>query len=531
MFDKITNYFRRNKIESNNDSKDKGPMDDYWYYPASLLSEAGVSVTVENAIKVAAIWACNKAISETIAGLPFITYERLENGGKRRASEHSIYKLLHTSPNSIQTSQEWRECMQTNLNLYGNAYSVIERNAYGDIISLSIPIHPTQIDIEIVSIAGLKQLRYKHKTTGEIWLQDYMYHLKGISTNGINGISPIDAGRDSLGLAIAAEKFGSSFFKNGYRPSGSIEYPIPLNPKEQDNMRKSFKRQAEHGLFILDAGAKFNKLQQNAEEAQYIQTRQHQIEEVCRWYRVPPHKINHLLRSTFSNIEHQDLEWIKDTILPQVKKWEQKASIRLFDDEKYFAEMLIEGELRGDTATRTQAYKEQWYIGAMSSNEIRIAENRNPYEGGDNYYIPLNMQIANTDKQNVSIEPQKIKQNTTSISVEEQNKNIFKAKKEKEGELQIVLNDKKENMIIDNMAKDTSQRIAKAEIRELEKISGDDNKIEAFYKKHYEYIAKSIAPFGIEIEPKALTLKECSDKEYLEEHIYFTIMGKINYEN
>ena len=267
------------------------------------------------------------------------------------------------------------------------------------------------------------------------------------------------------------------------------------------------------------------------EESQFLQTRQFQIEEVCRWYRIQPHKISHLLRSTFSNIEHQSLEFVIDTILPQVKRWEQRAALTLFEDDKYFAEMLVDGLLRGDTSTRIEAYSKMINSSQLSPNEARILENRNPYNGGDIYYTPLNMApVGQTQEQRIKNSSKERIEANTEKDIDSEIKTIQKAKEEKSKELTEIIESKsteKDNSLIENLVRNASERIAKAEIRELYKIGDNKEKQESFYNKHNAYIEKTLKPFGVSLELDNLTLKSGVDEEWLEDHIHSLIMEEL----
>ena len=494
MFDKLIELFRRPKPQA----VVRSAYDNFWYYPITALSAAGVPVTPENALKVSAIWACNKVISETVALLPFIVYRRADDGGKSRYQEHYLYSVLKDRPNRIQTSYEWRETLQTHLNLYGNAYSLIRRNYVGDIQSFSLPIHPTKVKVELLENETLRYKVRQGDQSEKIYLQDEIMHLRGTTLNGYMGVSPIDAGSNSIGLAIAAELFGSKFFDNSARPSCTLTHPATLNQQAQDNLRNSVKAQGDNGILILEEGMKYEKSSTTNEEAQFLQTRQFQIEEVARWYRMPLHKIEHLLHATFSNIEHQALEFVTDTILPQVRRWEQRINTTIIDDDDVFCEMLLEGLLRGDTKTRMEAYNRLYTIGAISSNEIRILENMNPYEGGDDYYRQLNMAIVG-EEENEPEPPQ-----------------LPEPEPEPDDSAELI----------NNMVMDAATRIANAERREVEKIGQDKKKLDAFYEKHFEYVKKTLAPLGVDVTKQAIAIPYNADAETL----YTIIIGAMNYE-
>jgi HK97 family phage portal protein len=475
FFDKIFSRFGYVKTSS------RSQWDDFWFSAISALSAAGVEITPENALRVSAIWACNRVISESVASLPFIVYRRMPSGGKERAPDHPVYRIFQNEPNEIQTDYEYREQMQTHLNLYANAYSEIVFNRYGQPESLKMPTHPTMVKIEKMDDGSI---RYVFKDAGaeRALVPGRVFHLKGLSVDGYYGISPIQAGKDSIGLARAAELFGSMFFQNGARPSGVLKHPQVLTDKARDNLRNSVAQQSKSGTLILEEGMDWTQTTVVPEEAQFIETRQFQIEEVCRWYRMPPHKIAHLLRATFTNIEHQSTEFVTDTLMPHLKRWEKRASKSLFvvDGDEYFAEHLVEGLLRGDVKTRTEAYSKYINNGVMSPNEVRILENMNPRDGGDIYLTPMNMTSSNNrnSNENASID------------------------------------------VIDRLAKDAAGRIANAEI--------NGARTEKFYAKHHKYIQLVLQPFGVSADPRLMTMQSGIDENNLEDSIYTLIMGQFN---
>lgn len=481
------NIFKRKK----NEVKQKSAIDDFWYGIYASLSAAGVPVTPENALKVSAIWACNKVISETIAMLPLLVYENLGEGAKERAREHYLYDILKTKPNNIQTSFDWRITLQSHLNLYGRAYSPIRRNFVGDITSYGLPIHPTRVRnillenetliYEVSSIEGNK-VNYT---------QEEMLYLRGLTVNGYDGISPIEAGNNSIGLAIAAEIFGSKFFQKGARPNAAVIHKDELSQPAKSRLARSVQEMSETGVLVLEDEMKYQQMSSTPEESQFLQTRQHQVEEIARWYRIPLHKIQHLLRSTFNNIEHQDIEFYRDTMMPHIVNWEQRLNETIIDRGSYFVEFLTQAVLRGDMKTRTEFYKALFNMGMLSPNEGRILENMNPYEGGDGYYMQINMGRIDSEGN--------IAQSNSS-----ENNNV-------------------DNNLNTAVAKDIAIRLANAETRGLEKTNDE----KAFYVKHHEYIAKAIKPFNLDIQPIELT-SQMLDKDNLTMAIYERIIKELD---
>lgn len=519
----IHRFFSKPKASSS-------PSSDFWYKAVGALSAAGVAVTPENAIKLSAIWACNKVISETVGLLPFITYEQLKGGGKDRAPNHHLYHLLKDAPNDIQTAVEWREAMQTFLNLYGNAYSVPGRGFGGEVVSLGIPIHPSRVKVELVN-GNVLRYTVNHNTGQDaVYLGDEMLHLKGITTDGgLVGLSPIEAGVDSLGLARAAELFGSSFYKGKARPAGIVKLQSQLTNDAKSSLRESIQAQGESGILVLDEGMEWEMMQVEPESAQFIETRTFQLDEVCRWYRMPPHKIQNLVHATFSNIEHQSLEFLSDTILPQVRKWEQKINHVLFPDHTFFAEMLTEVLLRADLKSRTESITKMISWALMTPNEGRALLNMNPYEGGERFYRPLNFAVVGEDS------PEQLKgANTVSVpaakelpapeveQVTEDIQAIVTSNRIRDIEQATAF----ENETIDNQVIDIATRLSNAEKRGLENCR-TEKKIKSFQRRHHTYIIKALEPLNIKIEPEILTTKNCDDITYLKQHIIGTLNGAL----
>lgn len=357
---------------------------------------SGTRVTPDKAEQIAAVFACVRVLSETLASLPLVLYRRLPSGGKERATEHPLYDVLHNQPNTWQTSFEWREMMQGHLALRGNAYSIIQPGIRGNASNL-VPIHPDRVKVERL-ITGT--LRYDVKDANgksEYYLQDEMLHLKAFSADGITGRSPIAICKPTVGLTQAADDFGASFFGNDSRPGGVLRHPEKMAEGGAQELRDSWERLHRgrgnrHRIAVLEEGLDWKQIGVNPEEAQFLETRKLQINEIARIFRVPPHMIADLERATFSNIEQMSLEFIAFTMLPWLQRWEQVILRDLITEpEVYFAEFLVDGLLRGDTLARYQAHAIGRTWGWLSANDVRGIENMNPIEGGDIYLSPSNM--------------------------------------------------------------------------------------------------------------------------------------------
>lgn len=361
---------------------------------------AGVSVTSDTALRMSAVFACVKVLSESVAYLPLILYKREGEKKKSRATSHPLYTLLHDKPNSEMTSFTFRQTMMLHLCLRGNAYAEIETDRLGRVLSLT-PIPQDQYVVTPERKDGV--IRYKVKTiqTGiEKYIEtEKMLHLMGLSTNGLIGLSPIQQARQSIGLGLAAEEYGARFFGNGANLDGVLQHPGKLTKDAKDYLRTSWEARhagisKSHRTAVLEEGMTYNRIGIPPEDAQFIETRKFQITDIARIFRVPPHMIGDLDRATWANIEHQSIEFVAHTLGPWLKNWEQTILWKLLkpqEQQQYYAEFLVDALLRGDTQSRYAAYATARQNGWMSANDIREKENEDPVDGGDVYLVPLNM--------------------------------------------------------------------------------------------------------------------------------------------
>ena len=362
-------------------------------------TESGLRIDEATALKYAAVWACVRVLAESVASLPLPLYKRLPRG-KERLTGHPLYTLLHDQPNPEMTSFVFRETMMSHAVTWGNAYAEIERDRAGRPIALW-PLLPDRTWPERKN----KVLRYvtRVNNTAEVPLRpDQVFHIPGLSWNGLKGYSPIAIHREAIGLGMATEQFGSKFFGSGARPSGVIEYPGKFaTDDDRTNFRKQWQN-AYGGLTnaqrtaVLEQGMKWSAISIPPDDAQFLETRVHQLREVARIFRVQPHLIGDLENATFSNIEHQSLEFVTHTLRPWLVRWEQAITQRLVmpsERSEVFAEFVIDGLLRGDIAARYSAYQVGRQNGWLSANDVRELENMNPLPGdqGDIFMVPLNM--------------------------------------------------------------------------------------------------------------------------------------------
>jgi HK97 family phage portal protein len=369
-------------------------------------SAAGKAVTEHSAMQTTAVYACVRILSEAIAGLPLHLYRYNDDGGKEKALDHPLYLLLHDEPNPEMSSFVFRETLMTHLLLWGNAYAQIIRNGKGAVVAL-YPLMPNRMTVDRDSQG---QLYYSYQMTnsdaptmpgGTVILKPSdVLHVPGLGFDGLVGYSPIAMAKNAIGLAIATEEFGAKFFANGATPGGLLEYPGTV--KDPDRVRESWNKgfsgsQNAGKVAILEEGMKYTPISIAPEQAQFLETRKFQINEIARIFRVPPHMVGDLEKSSFSNIEQQSLEFVKYTLDPWVVRWEQSIQRTLLTAEEkkqYFVKFNLEGLLRGDYQSRMNGYATARQNGWMSANDIRELENldRIPAsDGGDLYLINGNM--------------------------------------------------------------------------------------------------------------------------------------------
>ena len=369
-------------------------------------SVAGKYVTERSAMQMTAVYSCVRILAEAVAGLPLHLYRYKEGGGKEKATDHPLYLLLHDEPNPEMSSFVFRETLMTHLLLWGNAYAQVIRNGKGEVIAL-YPLMPNKMSVDRDENG---QLYYTYtrapeeaKTAdlGRVILRPAdVLHIPGLGFDGLVGYSPIAMAKNAIGLAIATEEYGAKFFANGAAPSGVLEYPGTF--KDPNRVREAWQSQfggsSNSGkIAVLEEGMKYTPISISPEQAQFLETRKFQINEIARIFRIPPHMIGDLEKSSFSNIEQQSLEFVKYTLDPWVIRWEQSIARTLLNpDEKqtYFVKFNLEGLLRGDYASRMNGYATARQNGWMSANDIRELENLDripPELGGDLYLINGNM--------------------------------------------------------------------------------------------------------------------------------------------
>ena len=407
-------------FRSRDKPQDRTAGSGYAFYFGGTTS--GKAVTERSAMQMTAVYSCVRILAEAVAGLPLHLYRYKEDGGKEKALDHPLYLLLHDEPNPEMSSFVFRETLMTHLLLWGNAYAQIIRNGKGEVIAL-YPLMPNRMVVDR-DIHGQLYYQYTRSTEEAPTMKGVtvnlppsdVLHIPGLGFDGLVGYSPIAMAKNAIGMAIACEEYGAKFFANGAAPGGVLEHPGTI--KDPQRVRESW--QSTFGgsgnsnkIAVLEEGMKYTPIGISPEQAQFLETRKFQINEIARIFRVPPHMVGDLEKSSFSNIEQQSLEFVKYTLEPWLVRWEQSIQRTLFSPEekkRYFAKFNVEGLLRGDYASRMSGYATARQNGWMSANDIRELENMDRIpaeEGGDLYLINGNMlplgnagAFANTETSN-----------------------------------------------------------------------------------------------------------------------------------
>lgn len=374
-----------------------------------LLNPIAASGSDDPWLRISAYFACIRNISEDIAKLPLITYRRLPRG-KERAVDHPLYNLLRRQPHPSIGSMAFRETTTRFALGLGNGFAQILRKVNGEPYALQ-PINPSAVEIK-PGIDGHVEYLVRQPNNDLTISDSDMIHLHGLSADGICGISIAGLARENLEFAGSAQSFGRNLFASGGRPGGILKHPAKLSKEAKESLGKSW--EAAYGgkntgkTAILDHGIEYQAIAISPVDAQFLETRQFSCEEIARWFRMPLHKIQYLVRAQgWSTLDAQNTDYLTDCLMPWLVRWEDELNRKLFpDSDEYFVEHLVNGMLRGDLATRSAYYVSQFSIGHLSINEIRELENENIVDDEmcDKHFIPMNMTPAEFIK-SVSAEP------------------------------------------------------------------------------------------------------------------------------
>jgi HK97 family phage portal protein len=459
---------------------------------------SGINVNEEKSMKYSAVYNAVTIYAFTLASLPLFLYQR-EDKGKSKATQHHLYKLLHDQPNPEMTSWSWRVATMAHILLWGNGYTEIDYDNAGRVKALW-PLLPNktwpmrderaQELYYVTTLPSGKQVKLP---------KERVLHIPGLGFNGIQGRSIISFAREGVGLGLATEKYGAGFFGNGSNPGGVLEHPGKLKGQAAKRLKQSWEEKHQgldnaHRVAILEEGMQWKQIGIPPEDAQFLETRKFQVTEVARWFNLPPHMLKDLERATFSNIEQQSLEFVIFSLLPWLKNWEQSFKKDLISNNRFFAEFVVDGLLRGDIESRYNAYSigRQW--GWLSINDIRKLENMNEVENGDTRLQPLNMIPIDQSSQNPKLES-----NSKPLTAEQRQKKIKEirarrsaaARKNVASRYKKVIRNSAENLIKTEVGQVRSK--AKEELKS--RNAGNFKRwLEDFYEEFPEQIRSELSP-------------------------------------
>ncbi len=458
-------------------------------------SKSGISVTEETAMAYSAVYACVRILSETVASLPLDVYERLERG-KRKARNHYLYYLLHNKPNEVMTSFTWREVMMAHLALWGNHYSEINIDNSGKITSLW-PLHPGRVQ-PVLKNRKLYYIYYDEYGNRIVYAPEEILHIPGLGFDGLVGKSVIRMAREAIGLGLAAEEFGARFFSNGAHPGGIVEYPEGLSDEARERLKRSLVEKysglgKSHNIMVFEQGLKYHQVGIPPDDAQFLETRQFQVREIARIFRVPLHMLADMEKgASYSSIEQQAIDFVVHTIRPWLVRIEQVLNDKLISSKNkknYFIEFNVEGLLRGDSQARAEYYNRMFQVGAMSPNDILEKENMNPMgPEGDRKYVPLNM---------IPIEEDNPKADDNNRSKSRTESRYLRAKRSAQARRNLAL-------AYERIIKKSAEKVVKKEVKQVRdeakkelderNAANFERWLEEFYNEFPETIQKEMAP-------------------------------------
>lgn len=380
----------------------KSETDDFWFQAVGGETYAGVEVNEETALNYSAVFAATRVLSESIGSLPLMLMRRVGDKATRKATEHPLWRIIHDEPTPEQDSMSWRD-QQSALQInWGNCYAEIVRGPGGRVEALW-PIHPSRLPDGQIKREGSKVVYYVLNDEGPPTrlTANRVLHIPGVlSENGVTGKGIIKWGSESMGIAMATERHAGGFFKSGATPRVVLSHPASVDKDIQTQMREQWDEvyggpNNTNKLVITEDGMELKTLMFDPEASQLLTSRQFSVTDIARWYRLPPHMLADLSRSTFSNIEAENLSFVIHSLMPWLTRWEKALNRQLLtqnEKKKYFFKFNVLGLLRGDSKARAEFYTSMFQLGAFSPNDILELEDRNPYKGGDVRMVPLNYQ-------------------------------------------------------------------------------------------------------------------------------------------
>lgn len=376
---------------------DRSPWGDFFFQPIGLRTQSGARVTPATAMGNPDVLACVKVLAESFATMPFELYRPKSSGGRVKVRDHWLYRLINKAPNRFQSPYEWRLMLQGHLVLRGNAFCQITANGKGEIVEL-LPLHPDRMAIEPLTNGSFRYVYTDQQGKPQIYKRQDIWHLRGLSDDGYMGLSPIALAREAIGEGIAMQSYSSRFFANDAKPGGGwIEYPGQFATTEAKRKFRDGWQDLQGGanrgkVAVLERGMKFHELSLSNKDSQFIEARAWKTAEIARIFRVPPHKIMELSRSTNNNIEHQSIEFWSDTMQPCAGLWESSLSFFLLGPESDlqpdFDHVVM---MRGDGKSRAERIARLVLAGVMLRNEGREEEGLDPIDGLDEPMQPANM--------------------------------------------------------------------------------------------------------------------------------------------
>lgn len=434
-------------------------------FSGSFRNTSAEKVNNQTSLTISSLYACIRNVSEDVGKMPIKLY-RKDGDSRFEVTGNSVARLLQFQSNPEMDAMSFRETLNAHAMGWGNAYAEIQRDLTGTPVALW-PLRPDRV--KVLRERESHRIFYRVTTAdgrvSDIFAKD-IFHLHGMGFDGVIGYNIVQLASQTIGGALAMDKFAGSYFANGMHQSGNIKHPQTLSEDAQKRLKKQLDADFNgasqaHQTLILEEGMEFipNKIDPKA--SQMIETRRFSVTEFCRWMRIPPHKVADLTKSSFNNIEEQNIDYVQDGITGWCKRWELEIWMKLLSPvqqaDGLFFEHNVEGLLRGNIKGRSEAYKIFWDRGILSINEIRAKENLNPTSGGDTHFVPMNF---------------------------------------------IPLADAGNHQQLNSAASAISQRIADREIKELDKrvkhAAADIGKFRAwldeFYTKHDAFIAQAINP-------------------------------------
>lgn len=373
---------------------------DFWAQWNQGGNFTGERVTVNSALQLSTAWACVRLIAETLSTLPMHLYS--DSGVKQHAKDHNLYRLLHSQPNADMTAVEFWQAFLASMLLWGNAY--VERRVSGGVVTSLEFLMPDAVTRRVLK-SGAVEWRYKDPVSGteRTIPESRMWHTPAFTVDGITGLSPIRMGANVFGGAIAADKASANTFANGMKSAGLVTMDVKLKPEQREEIRTHVGTVSKSGgVMVLERGAGFQQLSMNPQDAELLSTRSFNVEEICRWFRVPPFMVGHSEKSTSwgTGIESQMIGFVTFVLRPWCVRIEQSVRKNLLAPEErsmYSAEFALEGLLRGDSAARAAFYSSMTQNGVMTRDECRALENLEPH-GGNAEVLTVQSNMLPVDK-------------------------------------------------------------------------------------------------------------------------------------